>query len=643
LYFENGEWHRPSMEDLEIPQGIQVAVESRISKLPIEHQEVLRMASVLGREFDFDILLEALEVDENDLIEALESAEEAQLIHEADGHGEVTFAFVHALVPSAIVESVRRLRRRRLHKKAAQAIERLHPQDYETLAYHFSEAGDEARAYKYYISAGERSAKAFANADAEEQFLAALDLEESERDEAYLLSQIGIAQANQSRFSEARGTWQQAIELYRGLGDLDKVAELYARSGRAAWDGGDTKLDLSLCRHGLDVVEGTPEGPGLARLLAETSRACYFSGLHEDTERYGKRSLQIAEKLNLIAIQIETLTTIGNLPKLSLGESFKLLEKAVDLAESNQLLRQAMRAHNNLGVQYFLTSVDYPNAVKHCQRGLDIAHQVGDLEKELFFKVILCWRCLVQGMLNKVVEEIHSLQDLMESIPDPGAGGSGLEELKAGMLCYQGDLERAQEVLLERYQIELEAGNLQSIWELLGGNFLGLAEIYFIKGDVVRGKAAAEEMIRLAHQGMGIKSISYSFLSRFYSQGGETRKASEILEQARKETENSKYEFLDRWFCLWAQAYLNTAEENWESAFSSYGDLIDLLNSKNFRWHKTRALVEWAQAHLHRGQPGDRENAHQILGEAMDEFEDMGADGFVKMVADQLAELEGST
>jgi predicted Ser/Thr protein kinase len=98
LYYEDGQWHRPSMDELEIPQGVQVAVESRIAKLPKENQEVLRMASILGREFGFNILLEALDLDEDTTIEAIEAAEEAQMIQEIAGVGEVRFSFVHALV-----------------------------------------------------------------------------------------------------------------------------------------------------------------------------------------------------------------------------------------------------------------------------------------------------------------------------------------------------------------------------------------------------------------------------------------------------------------------------------------------------------------------------------------------------------------
>lgn len=156
LYYEDGEWHRPSMDELEIPQGVQIAVESRLEKLPPDHQEALRMASILGREFEFEVLLDALDLDEDTLIEALETAEEAQMIQEVDGLEEVTFAFVHALVPSAIADFIRTLRRRKMHHRAAKAIEAISPEDYKSLAYHYGEAGIDEQAYQYYKKAGDQ-------------------------------------------------------------------------------------------------------------------------------------------------------------------------------------------------------------------------------------------------------------------------------------------------------------------------------------------------------------------------------------------------------------------------------------------------------------------------------------------------------
>ena len=82
-----------------------------------------RVAAVLGREFDFD---------------ALESAERARLVEEISAKGEDAFAFVHALIPATLLEGLRTLQRRRLHRSAAIAIETLHPENLEALAHHYS-------------------------------------------------------------------------------------------------------------------------------------------------------------------------------------------------------------------------------------------------------------------------------------------------------------------------------------------------------------------------------------------------------------------------------------------------------------------------------------------------------------------------
>jgi predicted ATPase len=80
LFFRNGRWHRPEMSKLAIPQGVRVAIQSRLSRLSDDVQRVLQTAALLGREFRYDRLVAASEEDEDELIVALERAEEAQII-----------------------------------------------------------------------------------------------------------------------------------------------------------------------------------------------------------------------------------------------------------------------------------------------------------------------------------------------------------------------------------------------------------------------------------------------------------------------------------------------------------------------------------------------------------------------------------
>jgi tetratricopeptide (TPR) repeat protein len=177
LYRENGRWHRPSVEEIQVPQSVRLAIQARVGKLPAQAQDVLRLAAVVGREFDFGTLRQASDLGEEMLIDALEAAERAQLIGEVQARsGREAFAFAHALIPTALRENVSGLRRHRLHRRVAAAIEALRPDDCEALAYHYGEAGDEGQARTYYIRAAERARKLYANEEAVRFYSEALAL-----------------------------------------------------------------------------------------------------------------------------------------------------------------------------------------------------------------------------------------------------------------------------------------------------------------------------------------------------------------------------------------------------------------------------------------------------------------------------------
>ncbi len=91
-----------------IPQSVRLAIQMRVGKLPLPAQDTLRLAAILGRDFDFETLGRASELDEDALVTALEDAERAQLISEVESSrpGQVAFSFVHVLIPSTLREGV---------------------------------------------------------------------------------------------------------------------------------------------------------------------------------------------------------------------------------------------------------------------------------------------------------------------------------------------------------------------------------------------------------------------------------------------------------------------------------------------------------------------------------------------------------
>jgi tetratricopeptide (TPR) repeat protein len=379
VFFKDGEWDRLSMEEIEIPQSVRVAIQSRVSKFPEEYQDTLNLAAVLGREFDFDTLVEASDLDEDTLIDALEVAEDAQLIEEVSGKGGATFSFAHALIPSTLAEGVRTLRRRRLHKKAAAAIEVTRPDDYEDLAHHYEEAGDEEQARNYYTKAGERASAAYANQEAEDHFRAALELEPTDEQRADLLSQLAEVVGRLGRLEEAISIRQEAADLYETFENVEQVASSYTRMARDRWHAGDMARALELCKRGVELTEGAPESAELAGLIHETARAHYFLGSADEALNLCNQALDMARRVADRQVEADALITLGVIPKLATDEAIAALEEAIEITQQEKLLREESRAHNNLATILVINMADFRSGREHYLRAAEIARAVGGL------------------------------------------------------------------------------------------------------------------------------------------------------------------------------------------------------------------------------------------------------------------------
>jgi tetratricopeptide (TPR) repeat protein/predicted Ser/Thr protein kinase len=651
VYFVDGYWDRPGMEELEIPQSVRVAIQSRVGRMPPDCQEVLRLAAILGREFEFETLFAASDPStlrlpsgqagsgmgpgEEGLIEALECAARAQLVEEVSAGRDVTFAFTHALIPATLSEGVSTLRRRRLHRRVAAAIERLHPDDLESLAHHYAEAGDEERALLYHAQAGERASAAYANVEAEGHYRAALELVEAEAGRADLLGELGRALNRQSRYEEAIEIWREGIARYQALAMQGGVARLYARIARAAWYLDDTPRGLGLCREGLAAVAGAPESPDYAELLHEAARACHFNGLPDEAAPLCRQALEMAERLGAVRVQAEALTTLGILPDQPHQEAVSTLTRAIELAESAGLLDQAGRAHNNLGATLGL--IEPQAAREHFSRAAELGRQRGEIATELFSACNAASCSLALGDLAAVEGVLPSLRQLLDAAEEPGLMTDHLRTLELLLLRRQGELAEAVEGLQALRPVARAVGNLQA---LAGVNEeLALAYIWEEVGEEEEIEAILQELLDLGERGMETAIPARILLSVRRARQGKPEVARHLLAQAHEQAaEEGGFEVWEP-YLWWARAHLTVAEGRWPEALAAFEATVDAMGCRNLRWLRARTLIDWAEAHLARGESGDRERAGELLREAEAEFEAMGAPLYVEQVKERLEKL----
>ena len=113
-------------------------------------RQLLVLAAVAGRRFDFAVLQQVTHYDEQQLLTLMKELMNAQLVVEESAE---QFAFRHALTRQAIYTELLVRERKALHRTIAETMEYLYAGALEAhlaeLAYHFSEAGVFEKALSY--------------------------------------------------------------------------------------------------------------------------------------------------------------------------------------------------------------------------------------------------------------------------------------------------------------------------------------------------------------------------------------------------------------------------------------------------------------------------------------------------------------
>ncbi len=167
------------VEDIVVPVSIRDVLLARIDKLDESVKYTLKVASVIGRYFLYEILKKV--TDENSGLEDnIGTLIKLELIKENKDKTDREYLFYHALAQEAVYDTLLSKNRQELHLKVADAIENIFAEKigdyYEVLANHYSLGDDKEKAEKYLIKAGERTLKNAASSEALNYFKEALNL-----------------------------------------------------------------------------------------------------------------------------------------------------------------------------------------------------------------------------------------------------------------------------------------------------------------------------------------------------------------------------------------------------------------------------------------------------------------------------------
>jgi ATP/maltotriose-dependent transcriptional regulator MalT len=364
---------------LRFPDNLADAVLLHAQALDAKARDVAAAAAVIGRSFDFDLLVAVTQADPGEVDRCLRQLQSIYLVQAgADATG---FDFRHALIRDALYADIPLPRRRLLHERVALvAVERGHRPTF--VSAHFDQARLPGPAYRYALLGAAEAGRVSAHREALQLYqraLANLPAGVSPAEHATLLTALAREAAAVDANAVAAAAFASAHSLWLEAGDRLKAASVVAPMvavGHLLGDDLDSRV--SRLEHALADLPGIPDADGVRTQLLSGIAAAYMLGRRlEEAIEYGERSRAISEAAGDDEARLNTAATLGSVLVFAgrMGPGWAMLENAVSSSVERYLEAEAARSYRMIGSSASVL-VEYDRAERWLSDGIAYATSV---------------------------------------------------------------------------------------------------------------------------------------------------------------------------------------------------------------------------------------------------------------------------
>lgn len=381
ITFKDSAWHLTSRE-VDVPSGIKSILVARIDRLPLKLKSLVQIASILGQEFDINVLSEvsgettANSLLQNGIVERLWSR-----------ISETEYSFNHALYRDAAYGMLLEKELRKHHRKAADTIISLNSDKTDQvagkIAFHMENSGQSSEALDWGWKAmtfASHNYRLYECLDWADKLLEKLmtGTESAGRNELLqnVLFMKNRTLSNLGRHSEQKENIELLKKLCKEENWKNRTIDLYIIQADYYSKIGKMNEAFSFSEQGLSAAEKAGDKKCIAMLLSNTGIYHRAAGNIEQAEKCYRRALEAYREAGDRRLEGQTL---GNLALLLRQQGLK--------SESGELYREALRIHREVGNRraegYVLTGLgnlqeDDDKALFWFRNALSINREVGD-------------------------------------------------------------------------------------------------------------------------------------------------------------------------------------------------------------------------------------------------------------------------
>ena len=397
---------------LGLPPRVQAVVTHRLSLLSPAARTILDVAAVIGRSFTFGVLSKAADLDEDAVVRGIDELWQRRIVRE---QGADAYDFTHGKLRAVAYAGLSLARRRVLHRRVADALEREYVSALDTvsgqIAIHYEQARRVEQAVAYYWRAAAYARHLYANDAAIAHYRHALTLlgDQAQPGTTELYEQLGDVLHFVGHYPDAREAWQQALDA---IPERERVkrAHLQRKLGNAWRD----QYQYEDAQRAYDDAEAT-----LGSVQEEDEDAVWFCWGQIQLERINvlywrgqvHQMLTLIDQLRALFEQRSSIMQRARLHQISAiallrATRYSYSPEAVEhnrvfirlLAEAGEV-GMVPAAHFQLGFSMLWALDDLSEAEQEITTALTLAIQSGDISLEGRCLTYLTFIARMQGRM----------------------------------------------------------------------------------------------------------------------------------------------------------------------------------------------------------------------------------------------------
>ncbi len=522
--------------NIEIPDSLQGSLMARLDRLTATTKEIAQIASVIGREFDRDLLSRVAGLEERALEDALHQLMSSQLVVVAGGVMRDALIFRHALIQDTAYQSLLGRRRRHFHEVIAMALIEAHPDvavtQPELIAQHYAKAQRTELAYPYWMTAGQRALERSANYEAVDHFqnaaVIAEQLPETVRLKEVLEStlKLGEALTAAGRVSDAAEKYRLTAELSRNAGDTSSLVRAALGFDNAGFLSAKWLAEsIQLLNEAMNKIDPNDQW-SRCRLLSHLARVHSLIGDTESSAKCQKEGVDLARRIgdNTSLLDLSMLPFFTPTPVISAADASARINRVDELRRLSDGLNDDDIRGRVFSIDVYVSTEQGDRA--RADRAIEDLEQAGTQRQNL----IMLWIARMAQAMTAILDgKFATAESLAEEALDIGKrshGGSDVEGVY-GMQMFtirreQGRLSEIAPVIKHFVEENPE----ESAW---------LPGFALVAADLGYRDAAQRRLNELARTGFAMpldakRSASLSFVAEVAVSLGDTEAAQAIYD-----------------------------------------------------------------------------------------------------------------